>query len=366
MSAGRYRASYLDEFYEPFAVSEVDFRDPEPTELLVRTTAVPFCSTDWMGWRAMRPMQPPVIMGHTGVGVVEAVGSAVTDLRPGDRVLVAGTPECGECFFCRLGRPDQCSWLTEMPVPVVAQTPDGRELRAAGRVGGYAEAMLVNRNQTHRLETDLPDRVTALLGCGISSALGAVFTIGEVQPGQTVAILGLGHLGLWAVQGARIAGAARIIAIDVVPGRRALAASMGATDTVDAIREDAVEVVRSLTEGRGADVVIEAAGPEVAARQAVEMARRAGTVVLMGVSHSRAEVSIPQSALTIHGKRVCGCQNGQITPHRDFARWIGMLESGELDPKGFVTREYSLDEADAARDASLELRDVNGLFTSFR
>ncbi|GAA2243760.1 zinc-binding dehydrogenase [Herbiconiux moechotypicola] len=357
----RARAAVLTEFESPFHVGEVELSGPGPGQLVVRMTAAPFCSTDWMGWRAMRRKVPPVILGHTAVGVVGSVGAGVTDLAAGTRVLVAGTPQCGECFYCGIGRPDQCSVLLEGGDPVVGALPDGRPVRAAGRVGAYAEHLLVDRIQVHRLPDELGDEVACLLGCGISTALGAVFTIAEVQPGQSVAVVGLGHLGLWAVQGARLAGAGSIIAVDGHPARRALAGRLGATALVDAFRGDPVEHVRALTEGRGADVVIEAAGPALATRQAVEMARRAGTVVLAGVAHSATEVPLPQLQLTVHGKRLLGCQNGQMTPDVDLPRWMALLASGELDPTPFLGRDYRLDEIDTVARRSLALDDLTGV-----
>ncbi len=223
--------------------------------------------------------------------------------------------------------------------------------------------MLVPGSQTHRLPDDLSFDVACLLGCGISSAIGAIENIAQVQPGQSVAIVGLGHLGLWAVQGARLAGATTIIGLDSHAGRRSLAETMGATQVLDPNASDPVQQVQALTEGRGADVVVEAAGPETASRQAVLMSRRAGTVVLMGVAHAGSEVVLPQLALTIHGRTIHGCQNGRITPNRDFPRWFEYLRRGELDPSAFVTRRYALAEADLALRRSMALDDITGVFT---
>ncbi|GLI26541.1 alcohol dehydrogenase [Agromyces rhizosphaerae] len=361
----RATAALLEDYLRPFALETVDLADPAPGQLVVRTTAAPFCSTDWMGWRAMRRKVPPVILGHTAIGEVVATGDAVTHVGPGDRVLVAATPRCGTCFYCAEGRPDQCTLLMEEPDPVVGATRDGREVRAAGRVGGYASHLLVDGVQVHPLPPALPDTTAALLGCGISTMLGAVFTIAEVRAGQSVAIVGLGHLGQWAAQAARLAGAGAVIGIDAHPARRELATASGATHLVDPARVDPVDEVRRLTAGRGADVVIEAAGPALAARQAVLMCRRAGTVVLSGVDHAATELTLPQLALTVHGKRILGCQNGQVDPVADFPRWIGMLERGELDPGPVVSGTYALGEIDVVMRRSMALEDVTGVFTEF-
>lgn len=359
------RAAVLVDFEAPFNLTGVALREPGPGQLVVRTTAAPFCSTDWMGWRAMRRKTPPVVLGHTAVGVVDAVGEGVDDLRPGDRVLVAGTPQCGQCYYCLADRPDQCSVLMDGSDPVVGALDDGRDVRAAGRVGAYSSLLLVDRIQLHRLPDALPDATASLLGCGISSALGAVEVIAQVRPGQSVAIVGLGHLGLWCVQAARLAGADPIIGVDYNPARRELARALGANEVVDAGRVDPVEAVRDLTDGRGADVALEAAGPDLATRQAVLMTRRAGTAVLMGVAHSATEVMIPQLHLTVFGKTVVGCQNGQITPNADMPRWIGMLERGEIDPAPILSREYALDDIDTVLRRSMAGDDLSGVFTSF-
>ncbi|UOQ56898.1 zinc-binding dehydrogenase [Leucobacter allii] len=359
------RAAVLTEFNTPFALTSIDLGSPSPGQVLVRTLAAPFCSTDWMGWRAMRGKRPPVVLGHTAVGEVEALGAGVTDLAIGDRVLVAGTPQCRECFYCRQGRPDQCSVLMEQGDPVVGAMPDGTEVRAAGRVGAYASRLRVDRIQLHPLPADLPAAEASLLGCGISTAFGAVFRIAEVATGQAVAVLGLGHLGLWAVQAARLAGAGEVIGIDPHPERRRLALELGADAVVDPSGDDAVDTVRARTAGRGADAVIEAAGSATATREAVLMTRRAGTAVLTGVAHADTEVSIPQLHLTVLGKRVLGCQNGQLVLDRDMPEWIALLAAGRIDASRILTGRYRLDEIDGVARRSQSLDDLSGVFVDF-
>lgn len=358
-------AAVLTEFGVPLTVTGLRYRDPAPHELLIRNTAAPFCATDWLGWKGMRNKKPPVVLGHTAVGVVEATGSEVSGLTPGDRVLVAGTPECKECFYCGIGRPDQCSALLESPEPVVATWADGSPVKAAGRVGAYASHLIADRNQVWALDTGLPDAVLSLLGCGVLTGHGAVNNIAGVTPGQSVAVLGLGHLGLWMVQAARVAGAGRIIGLDRVASRRETALALGATDVIDPAVSDPVAAVRELTEGRGADVALEAAGPELAVQQAVAMSRRAGTVVLSGVDQFDADVRLPQLAIAIQGRRILACQNGQSVLDRDLPLVIGRLERGDYSAERIITREYDLREANEALEASGALRDLSGVFTSF-
>src|SRR5262245_38997147 len=263
------RAALLAELKQPFVVEDVDLLDPTPGRVIVRTRATPFCSTDCINQRGELGKVPPTILGHASIGVVEAIGADVTHVTVGDRVLVPGTPECGHCFYCAEGRPDQCSELFDAKEYFhVAFRSDGAPVSAAGNVGGYAEMMNVTANQAFPLHTDLPDDVLSLLGCGITSGVGAVFNVAEVKPGRSVAVFGTGHLGLWMVQGAKVAGAGKIIAVEPIAWRREMAGRLGATDLVDPADGDPVEQVKALTEGRGADYALEAAGPTVAQEQA--------------------------------------------------------------------------------------------------
>jgi S-(hydroxymethyl)glutathione dehydrogenase / alcohol dehydrogenase len=357
------RAAVLEEFGAPMPVRDLALRDPAAHEVLVRTVAAPFCSTDWLGWRAMRGKIPPVVLGHTALGVVEQCDGGEGGFGVGDLVVVAGTPQCDECFYCGIGRPDQCARLFESPEPVIATDQAGRPVRAAGRVGAYAELIIADRTQVWRVDGSLPPTHLSLLGCGITTGHGAIVNVAEVRPGASVAVVGLGHLGQWCVQAARVAGAAEIIGVDPVAGRRATAAALGATQVVDPTDYDPVEQVRSLTEGRGADVVVEAAGPELAVQQAVAMSRRAGTVVLIGVQWAEGRVSLPQNAIAIHGRRILSCQNGQSVMARDLARCVELMTTGEYDARPIVTSVYTLGQVNEALYASGRLHDLSGVIT---
>ena len=212
--------------------------------------------------------------------------------------------------------------------------------------------MNVTANQAFPLHTDLPDDVLSLLGCGITSGVGAVFNVAEVKPGRSVAILGSGHLGLWMIQGARLAGAGRIIAVEPIAERREMAGRLGATDLVDPADGDPVEQVRALTGGRGADYVLEAAGMTAAQEQALTTARRAGTIVLTGVERLGATITYPQFELALQGRRVLSCQNGNVRMRRDLPLFVGMLEDGRLDAGAdhhhALRRSTSINEALAA------------------
>lgn len=358
------RAALLRDFNVPLTVEDVDLLDLDPHRVLVRTKASPFCSTDVSSFHGNLGKVPPTILGHASTGEVIEVGSQVEGLRPGQRVIVPGTPECGTCYYCNLGRPDQCSELFDIGglYPDVARTAEGDLVSAAGCVGGYAEIMNVSKNQVFPVETDLPYDILSLLGCGITTGVGAVFNVAKVQPGEHVAIVGCGQLGLWAVQAAKLAGAVRIIAVEPHAGRRAMAGELGATDLVDPSDEDAVDTVKSLTAGRGADTVIEASGDAQAQRLALEISRRAGTVVYSGLDQSGTEVTLPQVPLAVQSRQLLSTQNGNVRMRRDLPRYISLLERGLLDADPVITSRYSLDDINLALKNSENLDDLSGVF----
>jgi S-(hydroxymethyl)glutathione dehydrogenase/alcohol dehydrogenase len=357
------RAALLTAFKEPFEVEDIDYLDPAPGRVLIRTGASPFCSTDCVNWRGELGKIPPTILGHASMGEVVEVGRDVTNVKVGDRVIVPGTSECGVCFYCSIGRPDQCSETFDRGGiwPHVANRKNGQPVSAAGNVGGYAEVMNVTATQVFPVESDLPDEWLGLLGCGITTGLGAVFNVAKVQPGSSVAVVGLGHLGQWMVQAARIAAARQIIAVDPIERRRELAGKLGATDLVDPSAGDPVAQVQALTEGRGADYVLEAATLASAQTQAILMSRRAGTVVLTSVERADATVTVPQVAIAVQSRAIVSCQNGNCRMRHDLPRFIRMMEDGWVTPEPIITRRYRLDEINEALHASADKRDLSGV-----
>jgi S-(hydroxymethyl)glutathione dehydrogenase / alcohol dehydrogenase len=357
------RAALLTAFKRPFEVEEIDYLDPSAGRVLVRTGASPFCSTDCVNWRGELGKIPPTILGHASMGEVVEVGAGVTHIRVGQRAIVPGTSECGVCFYCSIGRPDQCSETFDRDGiwPHVANRKDGSPVNAAGNVGGYAELMNVTANQVFPVESDLPDDWLSLLGCGITTGLGAVFNVARVTPGASVAVVGLGHLGQWMVQAARVAAARRIIAVDPIAWRREVAGDLGATDLVDPGAGDPVARVQSLTEGRGADYVLEAATLATAQTQAILMSRRAGTVVLTSVERADATVTVPQVAIAVQSRAILSAQNGNVRMRHDLPRFIRMMEDGLVTPEPIITTRYTLDEINDALHASAEKGDLSGV-----
>jgi S-(hydroxymethyl)glutathione dehydrogenase/alcohol dehydrogenase len=354
------RAAVFVEPDAPFVVEEVELRPCGDDEVVVRTGGAAFCITDCHVQHGRMPTVPPAILGHSAVGVVEQAGPRVDRVQVGQRVVVPATPECGRCYFCLRGRSDQCTHLVGAPPRIVATRADGTEVRASG-TATYAEQIKLPEIFAFPVDSDLPDEQLALMGCGIVSGLGAVMRVAQVEPGSSVVVVGCGHLGLWMVQGARVAGAAQVIAVEPIAARRALAGELGATDLVDPADGDPVEQVRALTGGRGADHALEAAGRIAAMEQAFQMARNAGTVVFTGVETFDAAITLPAVQLALRGRTVRSSQSGNTWMSRDIPLFARMMEQGRVDPRPIISRTYALEEINDAAVASEEHRDLTGV-----
>jgi Zn-dependent alcohol dehydrogenase len=353
------KAAILEALGSPFVVEDVELLPPADDEVIVRTTATVFCITECMIARGALPKIPPTVLGHSAVGIVEEAGRNVNRVSVGDRVIVPGTPECEVCFWCLRGRPDQCTVLFE-PQPRIGSRASGEPLTNAGQ-GTHAEKMKVRDIFVFRVESDLPDDQLSLMGCGITSGLGAVFNAGRVQPGSSVAVVGCGHLGLWIVQAAQVAGAEQIIAVEPIAERRALAGRLGATHLVDPGDGDPIEQVRELTGGRGVDYGLEAAGPPLAQEQTFMMTRNAGTVVLTGLESLDATVTLSAFYFALRGRTVESSQTGRSRMRRDIPRYVAMLERGMVDARPIITSYYTLDQINEAASASDARRDLSGV-----
>lgn len=333
---------------DPMSVEEVELLAPGPRDVVVRVTASGVCHSDLSIRRGVVPSPPPIVLGHEGAGVVEAVGAEVTRTRVGDRVIASFVPACGRCWWCLHDESNLCDYGAVVGrTPRIAR-PDGSRAACMTGLGTFAEMMTVDEASVVPIDTDLPDEQLALIGCGVTTGVGAALNTAAVEPGASVAVIGCGGVGQSVVQGARIAGAAQIIAIDPVELKRETAQGFGATHVVDPGEGDAVAQVKDLTGGRGVDYAFEVIGRSQFVEQAYAMARRGGTAVAVGMPPPGDTVSVPNFSLFRDEKKLVGSFYGGAQVLRDFERLVRLAEAGRLDLAGMVSRRIALDDVDAA------------------
>jgi S-(hydroxymethyl)glutathione dehydrogenase / alcohol dehydrogenase len=359
---------------QPLRVEEVTLEGPGPGEVAVRLAASGVCHSDLSAVSGVLPVKLPAILGHEGAGTVEAVGEGVRGLAPGDRVVLSWVTPCGSCFFCRRGQPNLCdvgeriNRTHRMPDGTTRARLGGRELQVVSALGTLAERAVVPAAAAVKLPGDVALDRAALLGCSVMTGVGAVLNTARVAPGSAVAVFGAGGVGLNAVQGAVLAGAERVVAVDTNPQKLALAESFGATHTVDASGRDPVAAVRELTAGRGADYAFEAIGRKATIEQAYAATRRGGTCVVIGIGSREESVALSPFFLPILEKRLVGSWYGGADVHRDFPRLLEFWRQGRLKLDALVTRTYALEEVNEAFSALADGRNARGLvvFGSFR
>ena len=342
------KAAVLRQVNEPLSIEEVDIDRPRGQEVLLRTGASGVCHSDLHFVEGSYSHPLPVVLGHEAAGTIEDVGEAVTYVRPGDRVITCLSVFCGHCDMCLSGRPVLCSreGLMRGRGEPPKLTRSGERLHQFLRLSSFAEKMLVHQNAVVRVDDDVPFEQLALIGCGVTTGLGAVLNTARVAPGSTVAVIGCGGVGLSAVQGARLAGALRIIAVDTVETKLATAMQLGATDVVDASSSDPVARVRALT-GGGVDYSFEALGSKRTAEQAFEMLRSGGTATVVGMIPEGTSIELEGSAF-LDEKRIQGSNMGSNRFRTDMPRYVELYRQGRLKLDEMVTQTMALDEINRA------------------
>jgi S-(hydroxymethyl)mycothiol dehydrogenase len=331
---------------EPVRVETIVVPDPGPGEALVRVQACGVCHTDLHYREGGINDDFPFLLGHEAAGVVEAVGDGVTDVAPGDFVILNWRAVCGQCRACKRGRPWYCFNTHNAAQPMTLQ--DGTKLSPALGIGAFAEKTLVHAGQCTKVDPSVPPEVAGLLGCGVMAGLGAAINTGGVGRGDSVAVIGCGGVGAAAIAGANLAGAATIIAVDVDDRKLATASELGATHTVNSKNADAVETIRSLTGGFGADVVIDAVGRPETYEQAFYARDLAGTVVLVGVPTPDLTLQLPLIDFFARGGALKSSWYGDCLPSRDFPMLVDLHLSGRLPLEKFVTETITLDDIEDA------------------
>lgn len=350
------RAALLTALTQPLEVhDDVELDDPRTGEVRLRVGASGVCHSDLSMRDGILPVPLPAVLGHEGAGVVTGIGPGVTDLALGDHVVVSWVPQCGRCYYCGRGQPELCQEADAVMVTggLLDGTPRmrwrGREVFQMCACGTFAEETVVPATGAVRVPDDMDMAVAALLACGVLTGVGAALNTASIAAGDSVAVVGCGGVGLNVVQGARIAGAGTIVAVDTNAAKLAMAEALGATHLVDASRQSAVSEVMSLTGERGADVAFEAIGLGPTIDQVVAMTRRGGQAVLVGIPAMDVMLTLPAMiGLVLAEKTIKGCWYGSADVRRDIPRLVDLYRSGDLMLDELVSRRIGLDDVNQA------------------
>ncbi len=351
------KAAVFREVNRPMEIEEIELAEPDPREVVVRTKAAGVCHSDLHFYNGTYPGQTPVVLGHESAGVVEEVGRDVTYVKPGDHVITCLSVFCGHCEHCLTGHMSLCGSSETRrghdDVPRLSQK--GGVVHQFASLSSFAERMLVHEHAVAKIRDDMPMDRAALIGCGVTTGVGAVIHTAAVEPGSTVAVIGCGGVGLSCINGAALAGAAKVIAVDQVASKLELARKFGATDTVDASENDAVQSVREITDG-GVHYAFEAIGLKITAEQAFRMLRRGGTATVIGMIP-------PGEMVSLHGpdflqeKTIQGSMMGSNRFRLDMPRFVDFYLQGKLHLDDMISSRIGLDDINDAM-AQLETGEV--------
>lgn len=344
------KAAILYEPNKPISIEQIELEDPGAGEIMVKNMAAGVCHSDWHVMKGDWGRIPlPSILGHEVSGMVEAIGPQVTSVKQGDHVVLTWKSGCGRCEMCQQGYLSVCDQM-----PTVASKPrhteTGDEINQLCGLGGFGSYTVIPESAAVIIDCDLPFPQAALVGCGVSTGVGAVINTARVRPGTSVAVFGCGGVGLNVIQGARLAGAETIIAVDLFDHKLGIATEFGATHTINASTEDPVETIRDMTDGLGTHYGFEAIGMVAETYvQAVECTRKRGVTVWLGAAPDDLDVTVRAMAL-FYEKTIIGSYLGSSRPHIDIPRLLAMYRSGTLYLDELITRNFPLEDINSAFD----------------
>jgi S-(hydroxymethyl)glutathione dehydrogenase/alcohol dehydrogenase len=342
------KAAVLYEANTPLQVVDVEQQGPQGGEARVRVMATGVCHSDWHIMNGDWPLPLPMVLGHEAAGLVEEVGAGVTGVKPGDHVIFSFRPQCGRCLYCSLGRSILCDGHQSARWGMLDGSyrlrRNSQDVFQMARIGTFAERVVCPAEMLVPIRREMPWPQAALMGCSVPTGVGAVTRCARVEAGASVLVIGCGGVGLNVVQGARLAGAGRIIACDLLDNKLELARQFGATHTVHAGREKVVEAVRALTAGRGADYTFDAIGSEATTLQIVDAVRPGGTAVIVGMAAMSARAPVTPYLMALQEKTLKGTLYGSVQPNVDFPRLVDLYLDGRLEIDRLISRTYPLDE----------------------
>jgi NDMA-dependent alcohol dehydrogenase len=346
-------AAVLYQPHTPFILETLDLEPPKTGEVLIKMAAAGVCHSDWHLVTGATNHALPVVAGHEGAGIVEAVGPGVTGVKPGDHVALNWAPNCGACFYCLNDRPSLCDtfvgpiWAGTMMDGATRLSKDGQPIYHFSATACFAERTVVPQECCVPLSKDIPLAIAAVVGCAVTTGVGAVLNTAKIKPGSSVAVFGAGGVGLSVIMGAKLAGASKIIAIDRHEAKCDLAVEFGATDALLS-EPNVVESIRNLTGGRGADVVFEAIGIPAVQEQAFEAMRPGGLLVLVGLSPMGTGTNFPGAIIGRQEKTITGSYYGSANTARDFPLYIDLYRTGQLKLDALISKTYPLDQINEA------------------
>jgi S-(hydroxymethyl)glutathione dehydrogenase/alcohol dehydrogenase len=331
------------------AVEQVELGPHRAHEVKLKVAAAGVCHSDLSVINGTIPQPFPVVLGHEGAGIVEAVGEGVTHCKPGDHVVMSFVPNCGRCFHCVRNEAFLCRGLSRGGNKVDSESRlrlGDKPLAAFCLLGNMAEYVVCPAINVVPVSKDVPLSAAALIGCGVTTGVGAAINTAKVKPGSTVAVFGCGGVGIATIQGARIAGASRIFAIDIADEKLELAKRFGATEVIRA--EAAQKAILEQTDGIGVDYAFEVIGIPAVVETAIQVTRRGGTIVAVGVGKLSDSIKLNALLFPLSGKTLSGCMFGSANPQHDFPKLLDLYRGGKLDLEGMVTKTYSIDDAPKA------------------
>ena len=349
----RAKAVVCREINQPVVVEEIEVESPRRGEVMIRLAACGVCHSDYSVTTGTIPFPPPVVLGHEGAGIVVEVGEGVTEIAIGDPVVSSFVSMCGKCRYCQTGRPQLCDQAAKAAYTLpdgTVRTRDlqGQPLNIFSGCGVMAEVATLHVDNVVKIAKDIPLDRAALVSCGVMTGVGAVVNTARVEPGSVTVVFGAGGVGLNAIQGCVIAGAAMIVAVDMSDAKLELARQFGATHTLNAkSEENVVKAIRKLT-GGGADYAFECVGYGEIAAQAYGVLRKGGTAVVVGVASQKDTTTLRTASLTFEEKTLTGSYFGSARPREDFPRLLALYRAKRLKLDELITRTYRIDEAPQA------------------
>ncbi|HVN84382.1 MAG TPA: Zn-dependent alcohol dehydrogenase [Candidatus Binatia bacterium] len=342
------KAAIFEAAHKPLTIEDVDIVKPRAGEVLVRTVCSGVCHSDLHFVDGAWSLPMAAVLGHEAAGIVEAIGEGVTYVKPGDRVIMSFRPFCGKCYYCLGGRPNLCNDPTIGAAGATRLTWKGKPILQFANVGSFAELMLTSENGVVKIPNDMPMAEASLIGCGVMTGVGAALYTAKVPGGAEVAVIGCGGIGLNIIQGCRLAGASKIIAIDIVDSKLEMAQRFGATHTINSKATDnLVDAVRSLNGGTGVEYAFEAIGVPAAATQAFSIIRAGGTCVVVGMHPIGSQISVPGPDF-LQEKKLVGCMYGSTRFREHMPKIVDLFMSGKLDLSNLVSRRLPLDGVNEA------------------